>query len=110
MEGGWCSKEVRVGYGVGLWKTIRKLWDLVSCKLSFLAGNWKRIKFWNDKWCGDEPLNVSFSSLFALSNSKEAWVVELWQHSSEGGGWSPNFPRPLNDWEIVIVERFLARL
>ena len=55
MEGGWCSKEVRVGYGVGLWKTIRKLWDLVSCKLSFLAGNWKRIKFWNDKWCGETP-------------------------------------------------------
>ena len=62
------------------------------------------------KWCRDEPLNVSFPSLFALSNSKDAWVVELWQHSNEGGSWNPNFPRPLNDWEIVIVERFLARL
>ncbi|RVX07471.1 hypothetical protein CK203_025207 [Vitis vinifera] len=47
---GWCSKEARGGYGVGLWKTIRKL---------------------------DEPLNVSFPSLFALSNSKDAWVAEL---------------------------------
>lgn len=24
-EGGWCSLDVRDGYGVGLWKTIREL-------------------------------------------------------------------------------------
>ena len=23
-EGGWCTREVREGYGVGLWKEIRK--------------------------------------------------------------------------------------
>lgn len=22
-EGGWCTKEVRQGYGVGVWKVIR---------------------------------------------------------------------------------------
>ncbi|RVW28347.1 putative ribonuclease H protein [Vitis vinifera] len=81
---GWHSKEVRGGYGVGLCKTIRKLWDVVSSKLSFSVGNRKRIKFWKDKWCGDEPLNVSFLSLFALSNSKDAGLAELWQHSNEG--------------------------
>ena len=36
--------------------------------------------------------------------------MELWQHSNEEGGWNPNFPTPLNDWEIGIVVRFLARL
>ena len=77
-------KKVRGGYGVGLWKTIRKLWDAVSSKLSFSVGNGKRIKFWKDKWCMVEPLNVSFPSLFALSNFKDAWVAELWRHSNEG--------------------------
>ena len=67
----------------------------------------KRIKFWKDKMCGDELLNVSFPSLFTISNSKDAWVAELWQHSNERGDYNPNFPRPLNDWEIVFVERFL---
>ena len=23
-EGGWCTREVRKGYGVGFWKEIRK--------------------------------------------------------------------------------------
>ena len=53
---------------------------------------------------------ISKCTLYYVFNSKDAWVAELWQHSNVGGGWNPNFPRPLNDWEIVIVERFLARL
>ena len=60
LEGGWCSKEVRGGYGVGLWKTIRKLWDVVSSNSSFSVGNGKMIKFWKDKWCGDEQLMFLF--------------------------------------------------
>ena len=28
-RGGWCSCEVREGYGIRLWKAIRKLWHLV---------------------------------------------------------------------------------
>ena len=38
-HGGWCSQEVRKGYGVGLWKTIRKLGHLVSSSFSFVVGN-----------------------------------------------------------------------
>ena len=44
-QGGWCSKEVRGGYGVGLWKTIRREWIVVSSRLSFLVGNGQRVKF-----------------------------------------------------------------
>lgn len=97
MEGGWCSKEARGNYGVGLWKAIRLFWELISTKTSFSVGNRRRVKFWRDKWCGDEPLCVSFPSLLALASSKEAWVVNLWLHSSEGGGWNTIFSRPLND-------------
>ena len=34
---GWCSKEVRDGYGVGLWKVIRREWYVVSSRLSFVV-------------------------------------------------------------------------
>ena len=111
----WDVVSSKLSFSVGNGKRI-KFWkdkwcrDVVSSKLSFSVGNGKRMKFWKDKWCGDEPLNVSFPSLFTLSNSKDAWVAKLWQHSNEECGWNPNFLRPLNDWEIVIVERFLARL
>ena len=38
-RGGWYSWDVREGYGVGLWKTIRKLGHIVSSRISFVVGN-----------------------------------------------------------------------
>ena len=72
LEGGWCSKEVRDNYGVGLWKAIRLLWELIFSRILFVVGNGRRVKFWRDRWCRDEPLRVLFLSLFALASSKEA--------------------------------------
>ena len=45
-----------------------------------------------------------------IYSSKEAWVVNLSMHSNERGVWIPNIPRPLNGWELGIVECFLPRL
>ena len=98
---------MRGSYGVGLWKAIRLLWELVSFRTLFVVGNGRRVKFWRDRWCGDEPLCVSFPSLFALARSKKAWVADLWVHSSIGGEWNPSFSRPLNDWEFEMMECFL---
>ena len=42
---GWCSKEVRDGYGVGLWEAIRKEWHVVNSKLSSMVGNGQSVKF-----------------------------------------------------------------
>ena len=67
-QGGWCSKEVRDGYGVQLWKAISRL--------SFVVGNGQRVKFW-DRWCGAAPFRVSFPTLFALTVSKNAWVKDV---------------------------------
>ena len=41
-QGGWCSKEVRGGYGVGLWKAIRRERDVVSSRLFFCGGKWTK--------------------------------------------------------------------
>ena len=95
---GWCSWEVREGYGVGLGKAIRKLGHLVSSRISFVVGNGQRVSFWKDKWCGTTPLCKSFPSLFALATSKEAWVKHIWtilEIEEIKGSWSPYFSRPL---------------
>ncbi|RVW38785.1 hypothetical protein CK203_074214 [Vitis vinifera] len=68
------------GHGVGLWKTLRKEWEVVKSRLCFVVGNGKMIKFWKDIWCGDEPFCVSFPSLFALAVSKDAWVKDVWSN------------------------------
>ena len=74
---GWCSKEVRGGYGVGLWKAIRREWHVVNSRHYFVVGKERRVEFWKDRWCGDSPICVPFPTLFALTVSKNYWVKDV---------------------------------
>ena len=76
--GGWISREVREGYGVGFWKEIRKEGVLMFKNVSFTVGDGRRVKFWKDIWCGNIPLCEAFPSLFAFVVSQDAWVVDCW--------------------------------
>ena len=84
-------------FDVGLWKVIRKKWNYLSDRLTFQVDNGQRVRFWMDKWYGDEPLYESFPSLFTLSSSKEAWVADVWNPKGEEDGWTPLFSRVFND-------------
>ena len=70
----------------------------------------RRVRFWKDKWCGDEPLCESFPSLFSISLAKDAWVSDVWNPDGVGDGWTPLFSRAFNDWEIEMVERFMLKI
>ena len=74
------------------------------------GGVTRRINFWKDVWRGEEALCSIHPSLFNLASNKEATVVDMWESDKGEGCWSPTFLRPLNDWEIEEVERFLQNL
>ena len=48
--GGWRSCEIREAYGVGLWKVINKVGQLVTSFFGFEVGDGKNVRFWKDKW------------------------------------------------------------
>ena len=106
-EGGWSTREVREGFGVGFWKEIGKEGSLLQNKVVFSEEDSKRVSFWKDKWCRNVALCDSFPSLYALATSKEAWLVELWDSTGEEGGWSLRFSSLFNDWEVKEVESYL---
>ena len=109
-EGSWCTRAESRRHGVGLWKAIRKEWLGMYSNLAFRVGNGTRVRFWKDKWCGDEPLCESFPSLFAISLAKDVWVSEVWNPDGVGDGWTFLFSRALNDWEIEMVEQFMLKI
>ena len=43
--GGWCSGDISSGFGVGLWKEIRKEWPQLIQNTSLAVGNGRRISF-----------------------------------------------------------------
>ena len=69
--------KVRDGYGVGVWKDIRKGQDLFNSRVAFEVGNKMVVKFWKDTCCGKESLCVSFLSLYALASFKDVQVTNL---------------------------------
>ncbi|KAL6329295.1 hypothetical protein AAG906_015504 [Vitis piasezkii] len=110
VEEGVVYCEGRDGFGVGLWKEIRKEGSLLSNNIVFSVGNGRRVRFWKDSWCGAEAFCNSFPSLFVLAVLKEEWVLEVWDPSVEGGSWGSRFSRAFNDWEVVLVERLLMTI
>ena len=69
--GGWSSREVREGYGVGFWKEIRKEGSLLLKNITFSVGDGRRVRFLKDIWCRNNSLCEAFPSLFALTDSKD---------------------------------------
>ena len=109
-EGGWCTRVPNGPYDTGLWKEIRKDWEILRPRVAFIVGNGRRVQFWKDAWCGEVALCTLFPSLFALAVHKEASVVDTWDCSRDVRGWSPHFIRLFNDWELEEVERFFLFL
>ena len=108
--GGWYTRDIRGGFGTGLWKDIRKEWLTFSQNAIPSLGNGRRLGFWKDPCCDETVLSQAFPTLFNLAAHKDARVVEVWDSSEEVGVWSPVFLRPFNDWELDEVERFFLFL
>ena len=109
-QGGWCTKMVRAGHGVGVWKDLRKGWELVVGKMVFVVGNGSRVLSWKDKWCGSMALCDAFLNLFVVVAHKDIVIKEMWSPNEGGGCWNPLFFRPFNDWELEEVNNFLTCL
>ncbi|XP_039060736.1 uncharacterized protein LOC120204786 [Hibiscus syriacus] len=67
---------------------------------SFLVGDGKFIRFWQDNWVLDYPLLLIFPRLFSISINKTGKLFEFGEYSSFGWIWDVQFRRNLNDWEI----------
>ena len=51
----------------------------------FFVRDGKRVRFWEDAWCRQNPLCITFLALYSIANSKRAKVVEVWDFLGEGG-------------------------
>ena len=57
-QGGWSTKVCRRTHGCDLRRSINEGWESFSKHLSFVAGDGTRIRFWLDRWIGDNTLRL----------------------------------------------------
>jgi hypothetical protein len=76
MNGGWCTKVVKGPYRVGVWKHIRRGFEIFSRFISFRVEDGSHIRFWHNNWYRNQPLKEAFPKLFQIVSSKETWIKD----------------------------------
>ena len=85
---GGCTRVSNGPYDTGLWKEIRKDWEILLLRVGFIVWNGRRVQFWKDAWSEEVALCTLFPSLFALAVHKAASVVDVWDKLRNVGGGS----------------------
>jgi hypothetical protein len=70
---------------------------------SFKVGNGSQIRFWEDRWLGDQPLKIKFPALFNIVRKKQDSVANIFRSSPL----SISFRRSLvgqnlRDWNRIV--------
>ena len=110
----WDSKIVERGTFRSPWKAISSLYREFLPLVSFRVGNGNNVRFWEDKWLGDNSLQELFPSLFRLSVLKAQPISAFLDGpSTQVAGttnWNFHFPRNLLDSEIKQLQDLLQIL
>jgi hypothetical protein len=112
---GWCSLDPPRSHGVGLWKNIRKGWNLFHSHTRLILGIGSRIQFCDDVWCGvvwcgEMPLKGAFLVLYDIARDKDAHVADHLVVVNGSYQWDVSFFRATHDWEVDVLAPFFSLL
>ena len=65
------------------------------------------MKFWQDRWCGETSLAVSYPKLFRFCKDKEASVAALMKYTNGVLVWDISFFRGVHARELEAMSSFL---
>lgn len=74
--------------------------------MKWKIGRSNKIRFSQDKWCGNESLISRFPTIFNIAQKKDMLVTEVYNSSV----WSVDMSRHLQDWELNEYESLLQFL
>ena len=108
--GSWYTKAMIGPYGVGLWKNISQGWHSFSRHILYDIGDGSRVKFWQDRWCGETSLAVRYPDLFRFCRNKDASVAELMMSTNGVLFWDVRFVRVVHTRDLEAMSDFMETI
>ncbi|KAD2392846.1 hypothetical protein E3N88_39823 [Mikania micrantha] len=115
----WCYIPVSVSMP-GVWKSIGKIGkDLLKCNvdltklISGKVGKGDQVRFWIDKWLGNDSFDKLFPSLFNKEVSKSCTIKErynivgrniIWEWSWNVSNFNPQEQMELNNLSQLLLQ------
>ena len=97
-------------YGVGLWKNISQGWPSFSRHILYDIGDGSRVKFWQDRWCGETSLAVRYPDLFRFCRNKDASVAALMMSTNGVIFWDVRFVRVVHTRDLEAMSDFMETI
>jgi hypothetical protein len=85
-------------------------WQIFKSHIRFKPGQSSKIRFWDDVWCGDSLLKVTFPGLFNIANYKEVSIADNVEQANGAIQWNIQFTWLIQDWEVEVLASFYRRL
>ena len=114
--GGWrgLAEVDRVGHKSIWWRDLQKVLfsthkrQLIQKGLKWKVGSGDQIKFWEDKWTGEEEsLAEKYPRLYLISLQQHQLIRSMGMHKDIGWEWNLTWRRALFDNEVTSAVNFL---
>lgn len=66
-----------------MWLNIQKNYVLFEKFTRFQVSCGKNISFWEDAWCGSEPLKDTFPDIYVISQKKNTSIHDCWDANNQ---------------------------
>ncbi|KAL5158391.1 DNA repair protein recA 3, mitochondrial [Glycine soja] len=98
------------------WRNLRKLYhqsdpNIFKYNLTWKVGCGERIKFWTDKWLGEDyTLEQKYNQPFLISRQQKSLISNMGDFNHDSWGWDLRWRRNLFDHESDLAVQFMEEI
>ena len=84
-------------------------WPSLSRHILYDIGDGSRVKFWQDRWCGETSLAIKYPDLFRFCRNNDASVAELMMSTNGVLFWDVRFVRGVHARDLEAISDFMVQ-
>lgn len=84
--------------------------NILTNEFRIQVGNGSTVLFWEDCWCGNQPLRESYSRLYNISTQQHTLIQDMSFSNGSEWIWSLQWRKCLFQWEDDLLNLLLVQI